>query len=88
MSTGDIDTEGRPILIQVAIAGDEARRKGIVLEAATEGTPATATSPAGEDHLERYLRERIEQAVRRALPQATQQTLDRMRRNASWYKDE
>jgi hypothetical protein len=88
MSTGDIDTEGRPILIQVAIAGDDARRKGIVLEVEPEGTPAATTNPANEDHLERYLRERIEQAVRSALPQATQQTLDRMRRSANWYKDE
>lgn len=90
MTTSDVDADGRPILIDVAIAGDEARRRGIRLDIDPDEAPPTAvTRPREADAgLEQYLRERIEQAVRKALPQATQETLERLRRERRWDRDD
>lgn len=90
MNVSDVDPEGRPILIQVAIAGDEARRRGIRLDIDPDEAPTTLATPdnAAEPGLEQYLRERIEQAIRKALPQATQDTLERLRRERRWDRDD
>lgn len=90
MTATDVDAQGRPILIEVAIAGDEARRGGIRLDLDPDDAPAPLTSRGTRDEagLEQYLRERIEQAVRKALPQATQQTLERLRRERPWDEDD
>lgn len=89
MSGGDVDGDGRPILVEVAVPGDEARRRGLRLEVddgqGPKPAPAAQDSQAG---LEQYLRERIEQAVRQALPQATEQTLERLRRERRWDRDD
>lgn len=87
MNISDVDAEGRPILVQVALAGDEARQRGLFLELEGEQAPTSAASRDNPEGLEQYLRERIEQAVRKALPQATRETLDRLRRNERWYDD-
>ncbi|MBA1147012.1 hypothetical protein H0Z60_08055 [Ectothiorhodospiraceae bacterium WFHF3C12] len=90
MKVTDVDAQGRPILIEVAVAGDEARRRGIRLDVNPDEAPSAAAAGQKPDEagLEQYLRERIEQAVRKALPQATQETLERLRRERHWHDDE
>lgn len=80
-----LDAEGRPILLEVVVPGDEARARGLILPVQDEAAPAGASTlqpQKSAQSLERYLQERIEQAVRRALPEATRRSVERLRRQS------
>jgi len=91
VSEPSLDAEGRPILLDVAVPGDEARARGLFLPEHEEAPPVGASAIRPEksaQSLERYLQERIEQAVRRALPEATRRSVERLRRDSGRDPDD